>query len=54
MAARLSVVVAAVLAVPVASASATTTGLRDQRYCEVIPSVTQGSTVTTYIYNTQG
>ncbi len=54
MAARLSVVVAAVLAVPIASASATTTGLRDQRYCEVIPSVTQGSTVTTYIYNTQG
>ena len=54
MAARLSVVVAAVLAVPIASASATTTGLRDQRYCEVIPSVTQASTVTTYIYNTQG
>ena len=45
---------AALFALPIADASATTTGLRDQRYCEVIPSVTQGSTVTTYIYNTQG
>jgi hypothetical protein len=26
--------------------------LRDVRYCEVIPSVQQGSTVTTYVYNT--
>ena len=47
-------VLVAVFAVPIADASATTTGLRDQRYCEVIPSVTQGDTVTTYIYNTQG
>jgi hypothetical protein len=51
---QLAVVLAAVFAVPIADASATTTGLRDQRYCEVIPSVTQGSTVTAYIYNTQG
>jgi hypothetical protein len=28
--------------------------LRDVRYCEVIPSVTQGSTVTTSVYNTLG
>ena len=28
--------------------------LRDVRYCEVLPSVTQGSTVTTSIYNTLG
>ena len=26
--------------------------LRDVRYCEVIPSVSQGSTTTTYVYNT--
>jgi hypothetical protein len=26
--------------------------LRDVRYCEVIPSVTQGSLTTTYVYNT--
>ena len=26
--------------------------LRDVRYCEVIPSVAQGSTTTTYVYNT--
>ena len=44
----------ALFAVVVADSSAATTGLRNQRYCEVIPSVTQGSTVTTYIYNTQG
>ncbi len=30
------------------------TRLRDQRYCEVIPSVVRGSSVTTYVYNTQG
>ena len=40
--------------VPVANASAATTGLRDQRYCEVIPSVVQAGTVTTSVYNTQG
>jgi hypothetical protein len=28
--------------------------LRDVRYCEVIPSVQNGSTVTTYVYNTLG
>jgi hypothetical protein len=52
--ATLPAVLAALFAVPIVDASATTTGLRNQRYCEVIPSVTQESTVTTYIYNTQG
>jgi hypothetical protein len=28
--------------------------LRDVRYCEIIPSVTEGDTVTTYVYNTLG
>lgn len=28
--------------------------LRDVRYCEIIPSVQQGDTVTTYVYNTLG
>ena len=28
--------------------------LRNDRYCEVIPSVQNGSTVTSYIYNTLG
>lgn len=42
---------AVLLAVPPADAA---TGLRDQRYCEVIPSVAQGGSVTTYVYNTQG
>jgi hypothetical protein len=28
--------------------------LRDVRYCEVIPSVTEGDTVTSYVYNTLG
>ena len=28
--------------------------LRDARYCEVIPSVQKGSTVTSYVYNTLG
>ncbi len=54
LARAIALVLAAFGAVPLANASATTTGLRNQRYCEVIPSVTQGSTVTTYIYNTQG
>jgi len=44
---------------PSASSSAATGGstpsdLRDVRYCEVIPSVTQGDTTTTYVYNTLG
>ncbi len=30
------------------------TGLRDARYCEIIPSVQSGQTVNTYIYNTLG
>src|SRR5829696_5505816 len=30
------------------------TELRDVRYCEVIPSVSDGTTVTTYVYNTLG
>ena len=40
-----------------ASTSATpseTQNLRDVRYCEVIPSVQSGSTITTYVYNTLG
>jgi len=40
-----------------ANASATpseTQNLRDVRYCEVIPSVQSGSTITTYVYNTLG
>ena len=52
--AALAVVLAALFAVPVADAASTQTGLRDQRYCEVIPSVTLVSTVTTYVYSTQG
>src|SRR5215204_5362325 len=28
--------------------------LRDVRYCEVIPSVTEGDTTTTHVYNTLG
>ena len=47
----LGVTLAAVFAAPAANAG---TGLRDQRYCEVIPSVLGESSVTTYIYNTQG
>jgi hypothetical protein len=50
----LAVVLAAVSAVSTADVASTATGLRNQRYCEVIPSVAQGSTVTTYVYNTQG
>src|SRR6478752_2177413 len=34
--------------------SPTTQELRNVRYCEVIPSVQNGSTVTSYIYNTLG
>ena len=34
------------------TASAPPQELRDVRYCEVIPSVQAGSTVTTYVYNT--
>ena len=40
-----------------ASTSATPSSMqnvRDLRYCEVIPSVQTGSTVTTYVYNTLG
>ncbi|MFN8620171.1 MAG: hypothetical protein U0869_26225 [Chloroflexota bacterium] len=35
-------------------AGGTTTGLRDMRYCEVIPSVTDGETTTSTVYNTLG
>ncbi len=53
---RFAVLVSSALFVlPIADASADGfTGLRNQRYCEVIPSVVQGSSVTTYVYNTQG
>jgi hypothetical protein len=48
-------VLAFLFVAPIADASADGfTGLRNQRYCEVIPSVVQGSSVTTYVYNTQG
>ena len=47
-------VLVVLFAFPVAAASADTTGQRNQRYCEVIPSVAQGGSVTTYVYNTQG
>ena len=36
------------------STSSAKQGLRNDRYCEVIPSVQDGSTVTSYIYNTLG
>src|SRR4051794_685358 len=49
--ATLGLVSAALFAAPTADAA---TGMRNQRYCEVIPSVAQESTVTTYVYNTQG
>src|SRR5262245_20322311 len=44
---------------PSSDTSASTGGsvpseLRDVRYCEVIPSVTEGDTTTTYVYNTLG
>jgi hypothetical protein len=53
--ATLGLVLAALFVAPIADASAEgLTGLRNQRYCEVIPSVVQGSSVTTYVYNTQG
>ena len=49
------VVVVLALAVPAtAFAGASTSTIRNQRYCEIIPSVQQGSSVTTYVYNTQG
>jgi hypothetical protein len=35
-----------------ASTGAPVGPLRDVRYCEVIPSITQGSSTTTYVYNT--
>ena len=37
---------------PTSTAAAQPQELRDVRYCEVIPSVQSGSTVTTYVYNT--
>lgn len=37
---------------PAPAAAAPSQNLRDVRYCEVIPSVQQGSTVTTSVYNT--
>ena len=48
--------VAAVLALAVTAVASAAAGgsLRNQRYCEVIPSVTQGGSTTTYVYNTQG
>ena len=44
---------------PAAESGASTGGqapseLRDYRYCEVIPSVTEGDTTTTYVWNTTG
>ena len=41
-------------AAPAGSGATETDGLRDVRYCEVIPSVTDGSTISTYVYNTLG
>jgi len=37
---------------PAAAGSTDTDNLRDVRYCEVIPSVVNGPTTTTYVYNT--
>jgi hypothetical protein len=39
-------------AAPAAAGSTDTDNLRDVRYCEVIPSVVNGPTTTTYVYNT--
>ncbi len=39
-------------AAPDAAGSTDTDNLRDVRYCEVIPSVVNGPTTTTYVYNT--
>lgn len=36
------------------ASTALTKHLRDVRYCEVIPSIQQASTITTYVYNTLG
>jgi hypothetical protein len=41
-------------AAPTGSDVTVTQGLRDVRYCEVIPSVTDEGTITTYVYNTLG
>ena len=49
--ATLGLAVSALAATPAADAAS---GMRNQRYCEAIPSVVQGSSVTTYVYNTQG
>ena len=45
---------AAQTASPAPAASTHPQELRDVRYCEVIPSVQDGPTVTTYVYNTLG
>jgi len=45
---------AALAAAGSAGAQEATSPLRDVRYCEIIPSVQQGDTVTTYVYNTLG
>lgn len=45
---------AAQTASPAPAAATHPQELRDVRYCEVIPSVQDGSTVTTYVYNTLG
>ena len=39
---------------PTTSGDGVPSKLRDVRYCEVIPSVSDGTTVTTYVYNTLG
>ena len=40
------------IAAPVSAGSRDATKLRDVRYCEIIPSVVNGATTTTYVYNT--
>jgi hypothetical protein len=45
---------AAQTASPASAAATHPQELRDVRYCEVIPSVQNGPTVTTYVYNTLG
>jgi hypothetical protein len=45
---------AAATSTSAAPASAAPQELRDVRYCEVIPSMQDGSTVTTFVYNTLG
>src|SRR6266536_1767258 len=39
-------------AAPAVAGSSDTNNLRDVRYCEVIPSVVNGTITTTYVYNT--